>query len=658
MIIKQGTKFTLTLETPSKIEAFYFYCLSELPIDDSNTIDFSNEQNSTRTMTAISNCVPMLSVSDNIPLVMTIESENWIKLPIFNSDLSSLTTSVEMESDFYKSVQIFGFVENYYTQMLLSLNDIRRIGKKSVSLSRGLQNHFDIVEYYDYLTNGEKSPLDRTTLFIRSEEMSNFPNFQHRETYFNLHSISVVGEMENFLTRKKESSQTLLNMFANYYNREEIVDGFGETLDLWNDIFAKMYQLKFGNREILSPIHSSVTNYRYGSPLTKWNHEEKLNFLLSIFAYDGTDTPLREFRIRYRNNSQNLFSTVLEVFLDIYDLNLLPFLEKFIDFKKFTIPVLKIDLELRLLTGRGLMPAIDFNLKPSQLQTKSRERDFRRVTPLTLVSKVKKNYHLVKFVLVSPIDLTGRCLHLNNKCETIVKNSLKIQLSSGVYSTYIAEESEGNFYTSEIMYHSINKQMIINLKVKKIEKNEVFLPLVYYNFHAHGISDEMFLQMFINYKEMTIGIKQLTNHVHDYFKDTLYFSVSLERDNSVIFNYEFFGLSKKSLLNVVHKFRENDRINIFHREPERLKLNIDNYNNDLTRNIFIFTNVGLKMVASDVEFKFISSDIQRIDKFIRNYSVDLSYNELFKFYLSCYIRSLYSENLEKFIPNHWLVDSN
>lgn len=639
----------------------YFYCLTDTPTGTFNMINFAGETNSTRTLTANFNCVPMISVSHNIPIVMTIETKNWIPLPIFDSNDVTLATSLEIESTFYENIQIFGFIENYYTQMLLSANDIINIKLSGYSLYQGLQNHIDVVEYYDYLTASKNfySSLDRTILFIRSEKCY---DDSCSNTYFNSHWISVIDEIENFLKPTKESSWILLEKFAHYYNRKEIVDGFGEIFNLWNDIFAILYQQKFQTKNNLSKFSfNSVSNYRKGFPFIKWSYEEKLNLFMCFFGYDGTDTLLREFRIRYNNNFNNIIPIILEIFLDIYDINLLPFLQKIIPFKNYNIPLLSPDLELRVLSGHSVMPAVDFNINPTQLQIRSKERDLRKISPLMLLKKARNIYFLVKFAIESPIDLTGRCLYLNNKCHQIEGNSIKLKLLNNVYSIYIAEEVDNNLYVSELTYHTISKNMLIQVKIDKIEENKIFLPFVHYNFDAQGISDIVFLRMFINYKDMTLAIKQLTDQIHDYFKDDLYFSLSLERNGSLIFKYEFFGASsqnKQSLINVVHKFKINDKINIYHREPHRLQINIPDYNNESPTNIFVFTNVGLHNVADGNGFKFISADIKRIDKFMKNYSVDLSYNPLFQFYFAYYIRMLLSNNLKSYIPNHWFLESN
>ncbi|XP_051169211.1 uncharacterized protein LOC127286714 isoform X2 [Leptopilina boulardi] len=559
IIIKQGTTFNLKLETASKIENLYFYCLADSPYESLNILDLTGKKNFTKTLTANFDCVPMVSVSNNVRVRMIIETKNWLSLPIFDSNDASLFESEEFESKFYKNIQIYGFVENYYTQMLLSVNDINTLKSLKYSLYLGLENQIDIIEYYDYLTGispyytkdivSSLKFMDRTTIFIRSEKcnednssiednsiiednssiadissiedvsgieeylasffngndinfdiVDSFDKIICQETNLNSHFISAINNVERFLQPNKGSSWILLQKFAEYYNRKEIAVGFGETFNLWNDMFATLYQQKF---VISNPIvqsaspynYKEISNYQKGNDITKWSYEEKLNLFVSLFGYDGTDSNLREFRIRHIPYNQitiddsvvDIIPTIFEIFLDLYDINLLPFLKKII--KNIS---LNPDLELRLLNGHPVMPAIDFGIDPKNLQARSEERDLRHVSPLMLMTRKQKTYVNVNFKIQSPIDLTNRCLYLNNECHNIVGKYMRINLLSDVYSVYVIEEIRGITYISDVTYHTISNTMLfIKVDVREIQNGKPYLPLIHYRFDAQGLDNKI-----------------------------------------------------------------------------------------------------------------------------------------------------------------------
>ncbi|XP_051155655.1 uncharacterized protein LOC127278139 [Leptopilina boulardi] len=180
IIIKQGTTFNLTVETPSEIENLYFYFLADLPYEKLIILNLTGEKNITKTLTTNFDGVPMISASKNVPVRIIIETKNWLSLPIYNSNDVSLSTIQEYQSEFYKNVKIYGFVENYYSQMLLSANDIDNLKLINYSLHLGLYKQSNLIQNYDYSTrlsaNEDKneetfmSVMDRTTLFIRSEK--------------------------------------------------------------------------------------------------------------------------------------------------------------------------------------------------------------------------------------------------------------------------------------------------------------------------------------------------------------------------------------------------------------------------------------------------------------------------------------------------------
>ncbi|XP_051169040.1 uncharacterized protein LOC127286598 [Leptopilina boulardi] len=642
IIIKQGTTFNLTVETASEIENLYFYCLADSPYKKLIILNLAGETNFTKTLTTNFDCVPMVSVSNNVQLRMIIKTKNWLSLPIFDSNDASLFESEKFESEFYKNVQIYGFVENYYTQMLLSVNDIKTLKSLNYSLYLGLENQIDIIEYYDYLTGispyynkdivSSLKLIDRTTIFIRSEKCNDdnsstkedlasffndddiyfnivdaFDAFICPETNLNRHFISAINNLERFLQTKKGSSWILLQKFAEYYNRKEFDINFRETFNLWNDMFATLYHQKFVIKNPMlqsaSPYnYKKIFNYQMGNDITKWSYEEKLNLFVSLFGYDGTDTNLREFRIRHNpynqittKDSVDIVPTILKMFLDLYDINLLPFLKKII--KDIS---LNPELKLRLLNGHPVMPAIDFGINPKDLQALSKERDLRQISPLMLGTRMKNTYVNVLFIIESPIDLTNCCLYLNNDCHTIVGKNMTIKLLSDVYSIYVAEVLNGNTYISDEIYHTISKNMLINVNVEEIPENQTHFPLIHYKFDAQGPDNRLFLEIFINYKDMTLIIKQLSNEISE---NNLYFSLQLKRNDTNIMEYKFPDKMQNQLLtNAVEKFEINDEIHIFHREPSFLKLNLEGYNNPVEQNnIFRLTSVGLDAILKKME---------------------------------------------------------
>lgn len=198
--------------------------------------------------------------------------------------------------------------------------------------------------------------------------------------------------------------------------------------------------------------------------------------------------------------------------------------------------------------------------------------------------------------------------------------------------------------------------MSIQIVVKKIQESNISLPFVYYYFRAQCLEDKIFLQIFINYKDMTIRLKQLFGDIHRYFENQLYFFISLKRNGCTIFEYKFFGRQQiqQQLLNVVHKFQVHDTMNIYHLEPDRLKVNLKGYNMAVKNNTFVFTNIGLQNVADKKDCKITLLGIEKVDKFNRNYNIDLSYNIYYKILFTHYKKLLISKDLKKNIPNNWI----
>ncbi|XP_051156872.1 uncharacterized protein LOC127278944 [Leptopilina boulardi] len=659
IIIRKDTTFTLTIESSQKIENFKFVC----PFENSDKfieINFADTQNSTRNLTTNLDCVPLLTVSYNVPVVVKIKTKNWSVLPVFDSRNLTFLTSHKAEQEFYKNIQTYGFVENHQTQMILSANDVKEILSEKLSLFVGLQNQADIIKYYNYLTGASRYVdkndslsyylVDKQRHFFRTEK-DDYVSGYYKDSW-----ITLSGGVDEVLQQNRAQEWIELHEIAHYYDIQDHSLGFGPNTEIWTNIFCFLYESKFYSNKQTEPVKNELAEfYQKSKSYESWGYAKRLQFLVTLFAFDGTDKSFREFNIRYysKENKLNVITLILEVFLDLYNINLLPFLKKVLNFK-IDMPLISPDVELRLLTGHPVMPAIDFNIKPTELKARSRQSDWRPSLPLMLLRKMKKKLVDVTFTIESPVDLTNCCLYLNNDCHTIVGKQMNIKLQADVYSIFIADEKNGKIYISKIDYHTISKETKIHLIVNEIPQNEVFLPLVNYHFSALGLGYENFLNILINYKHMTIGLEQLLKDAHVYFKGELYFSISLERNGSSIFEYKINGTQENNepLINVKHKLMVNDKIHFYHAEPFRLMFNSKKYN-DIFHNTFIVSNVGLKNVENN-EFQFISSDIKRIDEFYSKHIVELSNNALYKFYFTHYIRNLRFNGLEKYIPNSWV----
>ncbi|XP_051168901.1 uncharacterized protein LOC127286499 [Leptopilina boulardi] len=472
IIIKQGTTFNLTVETPSKIEDLYFYCLADSPYEKLIILNLAGETNFTKTLTTNFDCVPMVSVSINVPVQMIIDTKNWLSLPIYNSNDVSLSTSQEYESEFNKHVQVYGFVQNYYIQILLSANDINNLKLLNYSLYNDLKGQINLIQYADYLaglndnTDKYKEPfmrlMDRTTFFVRSEKCNNDNSTQ-------------------------VSSQSILQSDNKSFN-------------------------------------STNNETTHKCPETNIN--------------------------------------------------------------------------------RHFISAINYGINLKNLQLKNVTEDLKPDSPL--MEKINKTVN-VTFIIESPIDLTNFCLYLNNDCHTIFGKVMNIELLPNVYLVYISEKIHGNKYISDVMKYNISQIMSINVEVNEIKKkishkkenNETELNNFNYTFDALGLSDYVFLKIFINYKNMTIELKQLIKNIHGYYD--LYFSISLERNGSSIFEYKFFGIPEndQKLIKIVEKFQYNDIIHIFHAEPDRLNSNLEGFKSEEQNNNFLLSNKGLQIIKDN-----------------------------------------------------------
>ncbi|XP_043480465.1 uncharacterized protein LOC122510113 isoform X2 [Leptopilina heterotoma] len=668
IIIKKGTTFSVTTKALKNLRNIYFYCITEKY--NVHEIKFRDHSNITKVLTATSDCVPMMSVSYNVDVEMKIKTKNWIDLPVLDTRNVTYRMSMDAEREFYKKVEVYGFVENYYVQVLLTAKDIMEMQSKNYSLLVGVQNQIDIIKYYNYLTSASRyvnkndsyayALVEKYRIFSRTEE-----DFYGGHLY--PYGIAFTSAADTFLNPIRGFEWGLLHEIAHYYDIEGTVNGIGYTVESWTNIYSAFYQHKFSSMDYWLDYedhenNTLLSNYRNGITIEnkKWDYREKVHFYLTLFGYDGTDKSFREFNIRYfsKNNTDknDVIPILLEVFFDLYNINILPFLKKVINFK--TIPSLSYNLEIRLLNGRAVMPAIDFGLKPTDMKLRSREKDWRQHLPLKFMTKMKKKFVEVIFTIESPIDPTGACLYLNNICHTIVGNRMNIKLLSDVYSVYILSKKDQGMYASDIEYHTISKDTNVYVKVKDLRETESCLSLIQYSFIIQGHGSWTFMKILIDYKHMNIAIHQTNTYIHKNFENELYFSIRLERNNASVFEYNFLGYPERNeALLCEHNFQINDKIHIYHVEPSRLKFDLKEYNNFKQNNTFLLTRVGLHNVA-DMEQNMISLQIENVNNYYLKYNEDLKKNLYFQGMLINYVNVLRSTGLEEKIPKNWITAAN
>ncbi|XP_043480463.1 uncharacterized protein LOC122510112 [Leptopilina heterotoma] len=676
IIIKKGTTFTLTTQAVKNLTYFHFYCITE---EYENLIDedFEKTNNSKKVYTTTSDCVPMLPVSYNIDVKVKLRTTNWIDLPVLDTKNITYRMSEEAEREFYKRIEVYGFVESYYVQILMTASDVKAMLANKFSLYASVQNEEDIIKYYNYVT-GASRYVNKNDSYghIMVEKYRIFDQVYNKYTgLYHERSISFGKSIvNNFLNPVRGLRWALMHEIAHYYDLPYLVNGFANSWETWTNILSSFYKKKISDEPALYDYNKLedneiISNYRQGISIngnwnkqeTKYDFRDKLQVFLTLFGYDGTDKSFREFNIRYyskKNTAKyDVIPIILEVFFDLYKINILPFLKKVVDFK--TYHLVSEFLELRLLTGRAVMPAIDFGLKPTDMKLRSRERDWRSHLPLMFMSKMKKKFVEVIFTIESPIDPTGACLYLNNICHTIVGNRMNIKLLSNVYSAYVLQEKNQTLYVSDIKYHKISKDKKIDIKLMDLPSiaTKLFSDS-HQSFTIQGLNCLIF-KIFINYKEMTIQVKQISTYIDPYFNNKLYFSISLERNNSSIFKYNFLGYPRLNKTVVrVHNFQINDKIHIYHAKPDhRIKFDLGVYNGFIKNNTFLLTNAGLHNVA-DKEPKMISLLINKIDKINSKYMYDLKNNPYYQGLLRQYMNSLRSEGLERMIPKNWITPRN
>ncbi|XP_051170529.1 uncharacterized protein LOC127287570 [Leptopilina boulardi] len=594
IIIKQGTTFNLTVETPSEIENLYFYFLADLPYEKLIILNLAGEKNITKTLTTNYDGVPMISASKNVPLRIIIETKNWLSLPIYNSNDVSLSTLQEYQSEFYKNVKICGFVENYYAQMLLSANDIDNLKLHNYNLCLGLEKQSHLIQNYDYSTklraNEDKNKesfmrvMDRTTLFIRSEKCNHANNTQVsspsilqsdnksfnstnnltiqrcQETNLNRHFISgidfginpenlqttgVKGDLkpDSSLILKKKMNEIYVNVTFTIESPIDLTNSCLYLNDKCHTIVGKVMNIK-----LLPDVYSVHLKEQIGD---KTYISDKKNHKISQFM--SIKVEVREIQKEILQKIENNLKYEFDAlgYVDVV------FLKILINYKNMTIEL------------KQLLKTINVNFK------------------LYFIISLERNGSTV---------FENELLGSPQNDEKLINLVQRFQYNDIIH-IYHAEPGR---LTSN--YEGLNKKIqnnnfiLAHKGLQTINYNLTGLNNEKYLFYALGNDDRLFLKVSINYKTRTIELHQLLNDIHRHFE--LYFSISLERNGSSILDYKFLGSPQngENLIKLKEKFQINDTIHIYHVEPDRLNSNLEGFKNKAQNNKFILSNKGLQIV--------------------------------------------------------------
>ncbi|XP_051155638.1 uncharacterized protein LOC127278128 [Leptopilina boulardi] len=591
IIIKQGTTFNLTVETPSEIENLYFYFLTDLPYEKLIILNLAGEKNMTKTLTTNFDGVPMISASKNVPLRIIIETKNWLSLPIYNSNDVSPSTLQEYQSEFYKNVKIYGFVENYYSQMLLSANDIDNLKLINYSLHLGLYKQSNLIQNYDYSTrlsaNEDKneetfmSVMDRTTLFIRSVKCNQANNTQVSspsilqsdnnsfnstsnltiqrclETNLNRHFISGMDfsiNPENLQSTNVKgdlkpnsplmlTKETYVNVTFTIESPTDLTNSCLYLNDKCHTIVGKVMIIKLLPDVYSVYVKEQIRGKTYISDVK--NH--------TISQFMSINVEVREAKTEVSQKTENNLKYEFDAlgFADVV------FLKIFINYKNMTIEL------------KQLLNNINKNFKLYFIISLERNGSF--VFEYEFFGSPQNDQKLINVVEKFQYNDLIRIYHVQPR------------------------RLESNFGGFDNRYQT-NNIILTQKGLQKVNYNETGLNHVKYLFYALGYDDRVFLKIYINYKTMTIELHQLLNDIHPNFE--LYFSISLERNGSSIFDYNFYGYPQndQNLIKLIEKFQFNDIIHIYHVEPDRLNSNLGRFKNKAENNKFLLSNKGLQTV--------------------------------------------------------------
>ncbi|XP_043474794.1 uncharacterized protein LOC122506585 [Leptopilina heterotoma] len=599
IIVKSGTDITITLS--ANVDDLMFFCLSQSRKGKYIAIKLKEKKG--KSIKTNFDCVPMISDSYNRKVTVTIKTKSWIELPVFKSN--DVTISKEAESAFYKDLQLYGFVENTYTQMLLSSEEITTIKKENYSLNDGLLNQKKVLKYYDSLfgVGTERGLCNSKTIPPEEHTILFLMNIRLKRTCKPRHSNQLIriGNILDWLQPSGKSTWMLLTEFGHYYQIDDNLIGFGKVSDVWSMMFAVLFQRTNGEEiysmTTLNSEHETVVKrYQSGDVIDKWSSEEKLHFFLSLFEYGGDDRILEEFHesqareVANFEGKVNIIPILCNLFLEMHRANIVPYLEKVIDFKNYVEPLINADLELLLLIGHSVMPALDFNLSSTDWSNMIEKRSFKQTSALTLFSKVEEKPVGVKFI-ISPFTepMRGISLYLNNKAHAIGTESFALTLPRDVYSVYIAEKS----YISDVKHIIVTNDSTITIHVKEIEDNDISSPLIHSSINVNDDGGKPLLNVIINYKDKTISLLQLSNN----FQNNK-LSIQLRRDSKNIFSYVLNKKHSKIARNETFTFRMNDGLFIRHNKPENVIINGESllYLKTAWRT-FVFTENGFRHIA-------------------------------------------------------------
>ncbi|XP_051175729.1 uncharacterized protein LOC127290930 [Leptopilina boulardi] len=330
IIIAQHSEFFISIEADEKIKNFNFYCLDYSPTGG-KIIDFKGETNIQRNLTAINECVPVASVSYQIPINVTITATKWNYLPIFYSYGENKNKTIEDEGKFYDTIESYGFIENFYTQMLLTSRDVILLKASNSSLIKTLQKHTDVVRYYIKLLG--ENDYNQQSIFLRSNMYQNFEcNSNFTNDWINANTI-----MEFFNDNYGHLNWCTLTKIGQFYEIKYFIKDLNIVGNVWRHLFANLYRKSIKHKELMVlPVVYSMTlkqHYFNAIPIQQWTSPLKVHFFKILFNYNNFESIFREFNrqhLKYSNLNEfnDIVYNLIEVFLVHQNLNILSHLRR------------------------------------------------------------------------------------------------------------------------------------------------------------------------------------------------------------------------------------------------------------------------------------------------------------------------------------------
>ncbi|XP_051175732.1 DNA-directed RNA polymerase subunit beta''-like [Leptopilina boulardi] len=647
IIIAKNTNLTINVKSIGNLNNLYFYCLNDLSYWTVNILNYQGELNSTKTISSLYDCVPMISFSNKDAFQVTIKTKNWTFLPVLNYFEVKETFELKIiENDFLNEIDTYGFVDSYYIQIFLSKRDALAI-KNKYNLIDELKIQANVIRYFNNLIANVDE--ENQTIFLRSIQCH--PDVCEDNFYNIKDSIITTLNITEFFTNKKEDcSSSLLQQIGRFYevkyfNRDAYI-----TEKVWLYIFIYFYSLKAKSTISIHHIKGIVWNERI--PYNEWNFLQKVKYFLYLFDIDGNKNHLifREFNNRYLQQSKNKFSDIIsilvQVFLEYKNVNILPYLNK----ANFTLMENSNsrehynDLKIRL------MCVEKFELK------------FISHSNGTIIINIK-----------SPISINGLCLYINNNCIRIIETNVRQKINRRAFyrfikqndnSIYFAAQINGELYIYEndnVNFKSNSFLSFYNIEIKKVDKSVLYLPLIYYYIDITcGENYELVSRIFINYKTSTI--------IFYYYKINSFslnvnFNITLENEEIIVFNENSIELKEQEYSQIVRKekFQITDKLNIqLSNSNCQIDINnhleLRNYNRKINYFMsFDLTDIGLMKLSDSFEFDIVKSDVMRIRQFMTNYMNCLNTNVFYQRLLNHYAHLLISKGYSPIIVRKWLL---